>query len=203
MLFSLDLQGQTRVNQDSLNRPDSILLNSGRYLSVRVVDTSGFAIQIEKLNSKKHRRVEVPRDNIFSIKFGSSGKEVIFYTCDTLLGNEFTVDEVRRFIAGEQDAQRGYRSRGTLAGSFVIGVTAGIIGQVIAIIPPFLYSTLTTPFPVKIRHKSVRNIHNVVSDAYLRGYALTAKHKRTMNSLLWGEIGAAVGLFIHIEIPRR
>jgi hypothetical protein len=199
LLFCGSVQGQKSLSDNDSN--DSILLNNGRIVVAHVTDTSGFSIEIIKPHSHKHKKSEIPRDRIFSIRFGSTGHLSVLYIYDTLVGNDYTVEEAHRFIEGEQDAQRGYRAIGTSAGAFAVGVASGIIsGSFEALAPPFVYGGIMSYKYVKVRHKSVKNLANGKSDAYLTGYSIVARRKRTIRAFLWGGIGVVAGTVIHYVI---
>ena len=177
--------------------PDTILFNNGRYLVTHIVDTVGFSIEVSKPKGHKHKKKEILKENIFSIKLGATGKESVLYIYDTLIGNDFTLEEARRFIAGEQDARRGYHAFGTSAAAFAIGGVSGAIGTFYALAPPFAFAGFMSYNYVRIRHKSVANMENVHHDAYLMGYSLVARQKRTLRAMLWGGIGLAAGTVVH------
>lgn len=186
----------------SQDKPDTLLFNTGKVLVARVTDTSGDKITIEKPNSTKHKKIELDRSEVFSIRYGATGKEVVIYTYDTLTGNDFTIPEARMFIAGEQDAQKGFRAIGTSIGAFFIGTASGVTGASFFVLgPPFLYSGLMAYPRIRIPHRSVKNLENVKSDAYLYGYDNTARKKRVLRSLLWGGVGLVVGLTVHFTYP--
>jgi hypothetical protein len=200
LLFVLLCYGTFTRAQNTMppsDSKDSILLNNGRYIVAHIIDTTSFSVEIIKPNSRKKKSIGILKENIFSIKFGATGKESVFYVYDTVAGNDFTVEEARRFIAGEQDAQNGYGALGTSAGGFVIGVASGTVLSFFAVIPPFIYGGLMSYKHVKIRHKSVKNLENVKHDAYLYGYSLVARRKRTIRAFLWGGIGVVVGIAVH------
>lgn len=177
------------------DKADTILFNSGRTLAAHVLDTSGDKITIEKPKSSRHKKIEIDRDQVFSIRYGSTGKEVVVYIYDTLIGNDYTIPEARLFIAGEQDAQKGFHAIGTSIGAFLVGAGSGFVTfSLIAFGPPFIYTGIMSYPRIKIRHKSVSNLSNVKADPYLYGYDNVARRKRTLRSLLWGSIGLVVGL---------
>jgi hypothetical protein len=182
---------------------DSILLNNGKYVVSHITDTAGFSVELVKPHSRGQRKVEILKDNIFSIRFGATGKTSVFYVYDTLIGNDFTVEEARRFISGEQDAERGYHAFGTTAAAFAVGVASGAVGSFLALVPPFAFAGFMSYKYVKIRHGSVHNMNNVHSDAYLYGYAFVARRKRTLKALMWGGIGVAVGTVAHFIIQNN
>lgn len=190
--------------QEAALKPDTILFENGKVLATHVIDTSGEKIVIEKPNLSKHKQIEVDRDNVFSIRYGNSGKEVVIYIYDTLTGNDFTVAEARMFIAGEQDAQKGYHAMGTSIGAFAIGVASGLTGASFFVLgPPFLYSGLMSYPRIHIRHKSVTNLNDVKSDSYLYGYDNTARRKRVFRSMIWGGIGLITGIAAHFVLYQK
>jgi hypothetical protein len=196
--FPFSLFAQANTVTTSSNGPDTMLFINGKVMAVHVLDTSGATITIEKWNSKKHKKIEVDREHVFSIKYAGSGKEVMIYFYDTLVGHDFTVEEARQFIAGEQDAQRGYRAIGACVGAFTVGLASGVVfGSFIAFAPPMLYSGLMSVPAIHIRHKSVSNMDNVKKDPYLYGYDLAGRRKRTLRSLVWGGVGLVAGLVLN------
>ncbi len=191
---------QNRVPLAESAIPDTLLLDDGKVVITHVTDTVGYSVEMMKPHSKKHKKIEVDKENLFQITFGSSGKKVMFYTYDTLTGNTLTVDEARRFIEGEQDAQRGFHAFGTSAAGFVVGAGSGIVGSFFALAPPFIFAGFMSYNYVKIRHHSVRSMENVHHDGYLYGYSLVARRKRFSKALLWGGVGVLVGTIVHYVI---
>ncbi len=169
------------------------------------MDTSGADITVIKPNSRRHKKIEISKEAIFSIRFGSTGKEDIYYTYDTLIGNDFTVDEVRKFIAGEQDAQRGYHAIGISIAAFAVGFASGATfgGDIFSFVPPFLFEGIMTYPVIHVRHRTVKDLKIANTDPYLYGYYLVASNKRMLRSLLWGGIGIAGGIIANIEIINR
>jgi len=187
--------------QGNDSKPDTILFNSGKILVAHVLDTSSDKIEIEKPNSSKHKKVEIDRSAVFSIRYGSTGRELLVYTYDTLIGNDFTIPEARMFIAGEQDAQRGFHATGTTIAAFLVGAAGGFTGgvSIFSFGAPLLYSGLMAYPRIKISHKSVKNLNNVKSDPYLYGYDSVGRRKRVIKSLFWSSIGLIVGMVANIH----
>jgi hypothetical protein len=182
-------------------KPDTILCNNGKVVIAHIIDTSSDKITIEKPNSSKHKKIEIDRNAVFSIKYGNGGKEVLVYIYDTLIGNDFSVADARMFIAGEQDAQRGYHPRIASLGAFLAGTASGISGiSLFAFGPPFLYSGIMAYPRIKISHRSVKNLNNVKSDPYLYGYDSVGRRKRVLRSFIWSGIGLVVGFTLHFTV---
>jgi hypothetical protein len=179
--------------------PDTVLLNSGKVFVTQVVDTVGMNITVIDPKSRKHKKIEIDKEGVFSIKFGSTGKEDVYYIYDTLIGHDFTVDDARKFIAGEQDAEKGFHAVGISIAAFAVGFASGAtVGSIFAFGPPFLFDGIMTYPAVHVRHKSVRDLKIANTDPYLYGYYLTASRKRMLRSFLWSGVGLAAGIVTNL-----
>jgi len=178
---------------------DTILLNNGKVLATQVIDTIGENITIMKPNSRKHKKVEISKEAIFSVRFASNGKEEVYYTYDTLINHDYTVADARKFIEGEQDAQKGYHALPASIMAFSVGFAAGTVfgSSLISLGPPFLFAGVMTYPRIKVRHKSVKNLSNGTSDPYLFGYDSTARRKRTLHSFVYGGLGIIFGAILN------
>jgi hypothetical protein len=178
--------------------PDTVLLNNGKVLVTQVVDTVGMNITVIDPKSRKHKKIDIDKEGVFSIKFGSTGKEDVYYIYDTLIGHDFTVDDARKFIAGEQDAERGFHAVGVSIAAFTVGFVSGAYeGNFFAAGPPFLFDGIMTYPAIRVRHKSVSDIKIANTDPYLYGYYLTASSRRMVRSFLWSGIGLVSGLVVN------
>lgn len=170
---------------------DTVLLLNGTVIISTVVDTTNGVLTIKnKKNPAKNYIID--NERVFSIR-NSSGENII-YTYDTLIGNEFTVEEMRYFIKGEQDAEKGFKAYGSLYGNMALGIASGLTGSFFCPIPPFAFVALSGLPKVKIKHKTVSNLDYLKQDPYLMGYERVARKKRKVQSLIGGGIGLAVGL---------
>jgi hypothetical protein len=199
--ISLCVCGQNNQQLNTKVAPDTVLFNNGKVISTRILDTNGSKITIEKPKSSGHKKIELDKENVFSIRYGSNGKEIVEYIYDTLTSHDFTVDEARLFIAGEQDARRGYRPTWTSLIGFAFGATIGFEGGpgdfFFVFIPSLAYTGVLSYPRIHIRHKSVTNLSNVKHDPYLYGYDNVARGRRTIRSLIWGCAGVIVGVALH------
>ncbi|MBL7882735.1 MAG: hypothetical protein JNL69_01600 [Bacteroidia bacterium] len=170
---------------------DTVLLLNGTVIISTVVDTTNGVLTIKnKKNPNKNHVID--NERVFSIR-NSSGENII-YTYDTLIGNEFTVEEMRYFIKGEQDAEKGFKAYGSLYGNLALGIASGLTGSFFCPIPPFAFVALSGLPKVKIKHKTVSNLEYLKQDPYLMGYERVARKKRKVQSLIGGGVGLAVGL---------
>jgi hypothetical protein len=170
---------------------DTILLLNGTTVITTIVDTSNGVTQIRDPKNPNNK-IMIENDRIFSIN--NSKGETILYGFDSIIGNEFTVDEMRYFIKGEQDAQKGFKARGAFLGNLAVGGSAGVTGLFLAPVAPFAFTALVGLPKVKIKKGTVSNPEYLNHDSYLMGYSRVASKKRKLQSLIGGGIGLVVGL---------
>lgn len=178
-------KGFSQINQDTV-----ILLN-GDAVICTVLDTTNGVTSIKNPKNPK-KNILIENDRIFSIK-NSSGESVM-YVYDTLIGNEFTIEEMRYFIYGESDADKNFKATGSLVTGIVVGALSGVTGSFFCPIPPFIVTALTGLPKVKIKHSTVSNPDYLKHDPYLMGYERVARKKRKLKSLIGGGLGLAAGL---------
>ncbi|MCA6362983.1 MAG: hypothetical protein IM638_08085 [Bacteroidetes bacterium] len=135
----------------------------------------------------------IDQELVFSVKYGNTGQEVIFYKQDTLFGNYYTPQEVRYFLQGERDARLYYRCPGWTASAFALGVACGFTRSMWGLAPPFLFSGLSVAFRIPVRPGTVSHPQNLKYDTYLLGYEKYARQRRAMRTLAAGGIGFAAG----------
>lgn len=175
----------------SQERKDTLVMLNGDVIVCSVIDTTNGVTSIKNpKNAEKNLIIE--NDRIFSIK--NSAGENVMYVYDTVIGNEFTVEEMRYFIRGEQDADKNFKARGCLILGGVVGLLSGITGSFLCPIPPFAFTALSGLPKVKIRHETVGNMDYLNHPPYLMGYERVARKKRKLKSLIGGGVGLVAGL---------
>jgi hypothetical protein len=177
---------------------DTVLLLNGDVVICNVIDTSGGFTSVKNPKNPQ-KNIMLENDRIFSIK-NTSG-ETLMYVYDTVIGNEFTIDEMRYFIHGEQDADKNFKANGCLILGATIGLLSGATGSFFSPIPPFAFTALSGIPKIKIRKETVSNQEYLTHDSYLMGYERVAKKKRKLKSLIGGGLGlvAGVGTFIGLK----
>lgn len=178
-------------NGISQNGKDTILLLNGNVVTGTVIDTTN---GITSLKNPKDslKNIIIENDRIFSIS--NPQGESVMYAFDSLIGNEFTIDEMRYFIKGEQDAEKGFKARGAFWTNMALGAAGAVTGSFLCPLPPFAFTALSGLPKVKIKHKTVSNMEYLTHDTYIMGYERVARKKRKTGSLLGGGIGIGVGL---------
>ncbi len=177
---------------------DRILLMNGQELSGRVVGQS--TLEIRYLETHKGSLLErrEPTESVFSV-IDSLNKETIWYFHDPAFGNDLTVDQMRWFIKGEQDARIGYKPRAAVWGGFLLG--AGLVIalnlEVNSLIIPPAYAGLMAWPRVHVTPGSVRDPLMEGDVYYATGYSAVGRPKRVVRSLMSTTAGILVGLLVN------
>jgi hypothetical protein len=172
---------------------DTVYLMSGKIVTGYVKDTASQQVRMLVPKKGNFKADFIDQELVFSVRYGQSGQEVIFYKQDTLFGNYYTPQEVRYFLQGERDARSYYRCPGWTAGAFVLGAACGYTKQMWALAPPFLYSGFSVVFRIPVRPGTVSHPQNLKYDTYLLGYEKYARQRRALRTLAAGGIGFAAG----------
>jgi hypothetical protein len=180
-----------------LHAQDRILLMNGQELNVRVLGQSTLEIRFMQEVRDRQRQVAEPTENVFSVT-DSTGKETVWYFHDPAFGNDLTVDEMRWFIKGEQDARIGYRPTVPVLGGFLLGagLVIGLDLEVNSLFIPPVYAGLMAWPRVHVTPGSVRDPLMEGDDHYAAGYSVVGRPKRVVRSLWSTAAGVAVGLLV-------
>lgn len=139
---------------------------------------------------KLRKSKTVDSDRIFSIT--TKDGECLVYVQDTL-GNELSLEEMRYYIAGQQDARKAIKGRGGFWANMAVSAGAGVTGSFLTPVVPFAVAGLLGLPRVKIKEGSVTNPESLNHDAYLMGYEHEGKRKRKLKALIGGGIGLFIG----------
>jgi len=154
---------------------------------------------VKKSGKTKAKKLDLER--VFSIN-GPNGEEKVIYYMDTVVGNYFTIDEMRFYIQGEQDASKYYRANWTIAAGLPITAGLGFVlsGTVFSFAVPFVYLVSTGISAYKINKNKISSSNLVTEPAYVLGYERTARNKRLFKSLFAGLVGTAIGFTLGQDI---
>lgn len=170
---------------------DTLTLLNGKVIIGNIKNSLGDAIVINPLKKPKTLLI-IDNDRIFSIV--TNKKEKLFYTKDSSQGNDFTIEEMRYYIYGEQHALKTVKSNGFLVDNMVVGIAGGLTGSFLSPIPVFAFMAFTGLPKVKVKTKNMANPAYVEQPTYVMGYESVARKKRKLQSLIGGGIGLGIGL---------
>lgn len=188
---------------------DRILLMNGQVIQGKVLGQSTLEIRYLTESRKGLRERAEPTESVFSVT-DTLGRERIWYFYDTVFGNDMTVDQMRWFIKGEQDARKGYKPTWAMVGGFVTGagLTIGLDLEVNSLlVPPLFAASMTLP-RVHVTRGSITDPLMDGDEHYAYGYAKVGRTKRVINSLISTAAGVVVGiavrqLIINPNLPDR
>jgi len=175
-----------------------ILLMSGKTIEGNILSVDSVVAyeHVKKNGSTKMRYIDSYR--IFSVT-DSTGEEQIIYEQDTLVGNDFSAEEMRYYVYGEQDAMAGYKVPHLIVSSFILSGVGGyyLSDNFVIFAVPFFSVVLTgTPRP-KIQTKSVRDPKYLSEPAYVLGYERTAKSKKILLAIPASLLGVISGAAVY------
>jgi hypothetical protein len=123
----------------------------------------------------------------------------VWYFYDPAFGNDLTVDQMRWYIKGEQDARIGYKPRAAVWGGFLLG--AGLVIaldlEVNSLLIPPAYAGLMAWPRVHVTPGSVRDPLMEGDNYYATGYSAVGRPKRVVRSLMSTTAGIIVGLLVN------
>ena len=185
---------------------DTLLLMNGRHMNCHILADTGtvFEFELTKANGKiKHQ--ELHKNDVFSVKKAGQS-EVILYAQDELLGDIYSVDEMRFYLAGENDARENFSAWPTFAVGFAVcaGVSLwGGDGYITAVGPPILYTMLQLVPKIKIREKTMSRPEYKYNDIYADGYEPPARSRKLFRAMGGSFAGSATGVALWFLLIKK
>jgi len=171
---------------------DVLTLYNGRKIYTKIVEVNTNYIIYKHFSDIKERNKSILLARVFAIESG--GKEEVIYRPDPLDPELFTVEQMRMFIRGEQEAMRFYNSNATKIVSVAFGIASGYFGFFYGLIGPPLFTTLVGSFSPKMSAMKVTD-PSLISDAdFVEGYTKKVRDYKVRKSILFGGIGYSIGL---------
>lgn len=177
---------------------DRILLMNGETVEGKVLAQSTLEVRYlqTRKNGKVRERAE-PTEEVFSVT-DSLGHERIWYFHDTVFGNDLSVEQMRWFLKGEQDARRGYKPIWPMVGAFATGagLVIGLNWEMNGLfVPPIVAGAMALP-RVHVTPGSITDPLMEGDEYYATGYARVGRSKRVVRTLISAFAGVAVGLAV-------
>ncbi len=197
MIFRLVLAFVFCVATLGTSAQDSVLLMNGREMKCTVLADTGtvLLLQMTKPNGKVIKR-EIHKNDVFSVSMGGRGEEV-YYQQDEILGNIYSADEMRFYLAGENDARQNFEAWPTFAVGFALcaGVSVwGGDGYITAVGPPIMYTLIQLIPKIKIREKTMSHPEYKYNDIYADGYEPPARTRKLSRAMEGAFLGSATGV---------
>ncbi|MEQ9186254.1 MAG: hypothetical protein RLP15_00855 [Cryomorphaceae bacterium] len=179
-----------------------ILMMSGKLVTGKVTGQDSLYLyydHVKKSGKAKAKKLDLER--VFSIN-GSEGEEKVIYYMDTAVGNYFSIDEMRFYIKGEQDAMKYYKGNW----SILVGLplTAGLsflfVPTPLPFAVPFAYLAATGIPKYKIPKDRIESSDLITEPAYVLGFERVARNKRLFKSLAAGLVGTAAGFALKVYL---
>lgn len=185
---------------------DKVLLMNGQEFTCRILSDSTVDIVFEV--AKKNGKLKVyerHKSDVFSYTLQGQ-QEKVLYAMDSLLGDYYTEQAMRVYLAGQSDARENYRPVGTLLVGFALCGTIAYLGQdgyLTFMAPPVLY-TLSQLIPkLKIREETMTNPAYKYNDFYADGYEPVARSRKVIRAMEGGFAGAATGVALWFLIGKK
>jgi hypothetical protein len=184
-----------------LKAQDKLLFLNGKEIEGSILSQNKYAITFKDTKSKEF---EVDTYRLFS--YSQNDTETIIYKYDTLEGNFLKVQDMKMFVYGERGAYQSFSSPATNIAGLLVGGAAGYFMQkdqaFLYIAAPLIYTTITLPFPTRVKQKRLTNLEHIKDDEYLRGYERVARSKRTQNALKSSIVGTGLGFLVGLIVNK-
>lgn len=185
---------------------DTLLLMNGREMNCRILADTGtvFEFELVKPNGKVKLR-ELHKNDVFSVKKAGQ-QEVILYAQDELMGDIYSIDEMRFYLAGEHDARENFSAWPTFAVGFALcaGISLwGGDGYITAVGPPILYTMIQLVPKIKIREKTMSRPEYKYNDIYADGYEPPARSRKLFRAMGGSFAGSATGVALWFLLIKK
>ncbi len=195
----------------SLPTKVKVLRMSGDVIDGRLLSVEGTEITLEvekttlsgKPKKDKFKEVSIHKSEVFSITFNTG--EWVLYAPDEMLGDDLLVDQMRIYIAGEQDARDLYNPLPTVLVGVVVGAGAAILasgGLILTILPPLAYAAAQFIPIMKIEEKTIRNPAHRFNEDYAAGYERVARSRKVLGGLKGSALGMVAGVAVYYLVLR-
>ncbi len=193
ILFFLIVLSYSGISQDTA------IFVSGDKLALMNYQKDSIDQNIFIIKTMKGKYRVVNKEEIFSFLRKAGGEEIIFEPFEAEDIN-FTVENMRIYIQGEQAARKNSGTGLATLSGFIIGVASPILLSSLGTSYLF-YSPLpiamvnfTIGMTIPSKKSVIRKYPDIHNEFFVEGYRYTARNKRLNNSIKSGLIGLGVGI---------
>ncbi len=175
----------------AIHAQDKIVKLNGRTIDIKSYALKGDWLFYVKHDDLKEKQRKMERFDVFSVLM-ADGTEEIIYDPDTVNEGDPSIEQVRRYIKGEQYGMQMYHPHWTKPAGVAAGIGSGFIGFYG---PPFVfaYALIAGAVPVKkIPPSDTIDPAIFNSDEFITGYRRYARNKKMRDGLIWGGVAFAV-----------
>lgn len=179
---------------------------NGRTLNCNIVADSGtvYVLELTKKNGKVKVH-EIHKNDVFSVtKRGE--KEIVLYAPNPMIGDIYQIEEMRFYMAGENDARNNFTAWPTFIVGFALCGTISYLGEeglILSIVPPLVYTAAQLIPKIKIREETISDMSYQYNDFYADGYEPPARTRKIIRALQGAYAGAAAGLAAYLLIGKN
>jgi hypothetical protein len=168
---------------------DTLLLLNGKKYPIKVKKVTNDSITFEPIG-KEGKEKQIEKIDVFSL-ISPNGNELVMYRQDTNAGNNLSVDQMRNYIYGEQDARKNYHAPLMAVAGLIAGAGGGFVGFYGLMVPPLATALLCIKSP-KVKAKNVSKPELITNDYYTTGFQSIAVRKKVKNGMIGGLLGFAL-----------
>ena len=171
---------------------NKIQLLNGKTKDITTYEVKGDWVFYKRADDKKDKTRRLDKFNVFSV-IKADGLEEIIYDPDTSFDGDPNVDQVRRYIRGEQYSIAMYKTPWNKIESAAAGFGSGFF-SFYGPAGVFINSMVLSRFnPRKIPPTTLVEPEIFNSEEFISGFNKHARNKKIKDSLTFGGIGLAVG----------
>lgn len=163
---------------------------NGKVIEAESYNIGDMFVTYKKTGDTRSTPRAVDKYDVFSVQRADGGEEVV-YAPDSM---DFTVEEARAYIKGEQAARIYYKKPANAWSSALVGAGSSIL-SFYSLPVPMIYSVVLGRFNPK--HMQIPEGYDAdvsQTEPYLMGYQKAARNMKIQQSLKWGYISLGVGL---------
>lgn len=180
---------------------DTLTLLTGKSVAIKLDSITDNLVYFQLIKKNKMKAKVLDKESVFSIMH-KDGTETVIYRRDPDNGYDFSEQDMRYYIYGAQDANKGYKNPWATMFGLAIGGSLGyaLNEEFYVAAIPFVVPLLAGVTGVSYNKGSVRDPEFRKSEAYQSGYFKAARSRKIFNALVGSVVGTGAGLVLGSEL---